>query len=115
MQLWCPRERARMHLTHVFSGESARRSIARTEGRADMSESLIDLKGRVVIVAGAAGGGIGTHATKLAARAGATVIAVSRSTAKLDKDIAPLAKQGLSVVPVAADVSTDEGVATALD
>ena len=80
-----------------------------------MSEGLINLEGRVVIVAGAAGGGIGTHITRLAPRAGATVIAVSRSTAKLEKDIAPLAKQGLSVIPLAADVSTDEGVAAALD
>ena len=79
-----------------------------------MSENMIDLDGRVVIVAGAAGGGIGTTITRMAASAGATVIAVSRSTAKLEKDIAPLAKHGLSVVPVAADVSTDDGVATAL-
>jgi NAD(P)-dependent dehydrogenase (short-subunit alcohol dehydrogenase family) len=80
-----------------------------------MSEHSIELEGRVVIVAGAAGGGIGTTVTRLAARAGATVIAVSRSEAKLERDIAPLAKQGLSVIPVAADVSTDEGVAAALE
>ncbi|HET8934018.1 MAG TPA: SDR family oxidoreductase [Polyangiales bacterium] len=75
----------------------------------------IDLSGRVVIVAGAAGGGIGTQVTALAARAGATVIAVSRSTAKLERDISPLKAQGLSVQPVAADISTDEGIATALE
>jgi NAD(P)-dependent dehydrogenase (short-subunit alcohol dehydrogenase family) len=75
---------------------------------------MIDLQGRIVIVAGAAGGGIGTQVVSLAARAGATVIAVSRSKAKLERDIAPLAAQGLSVVPVAADVSTDEGVASAI-
>jgi NAD(P)-dependent dehydrogenase (short-subunit alcohol dehydrogenase family) len=80
-----------------------------------MAENLIDLQGRIVIVAGAAGGGIGTHVVSLAARAGATVIAVSRSKAKLERDIAPLAAQGLSVVPVAADVSTDEGVAAAIN
>jgi NAD(P)-dependent dehydrogenase (short-subunit alcohol dehydrogenase family) len=80
-----------------------------------MAENLIDLQGRIVIVAGAAGGGIGTKVVGLAARAGATVIAVSRSAAKLERDIAPLAAQGLSVVPVAADVSTDEGVASAIN
>jgi NAD(P)-dependent dehydrogenase (short-subunit alcohol dehydrogenase family) len=79
-----------------------------------MAENMIDLQGRIVIVAGAAGGGIGTQVVSLAARAGATVIAVSRSKAKLERDIAPLAAQGLSVVPVAADVSTDEGVASAI-
>lgn len=80
-----------------------------------MDNDLIDLQGRVVIVAGAAGGGIGTNVVRLAARAGATVIAVSRSTAKLGRDIAPLAAEGLAVVPVAADVSTDDGVSTALE
>ena len=75
----------------------------------------IDLTGRVVIVAGAAGGGIGTQVTAMAARAGATVIAVSRSPAKLERDIAPLAAQGLSVQPLAADISTDEGVAAAIE
>ncbi len=43
------------------------------------------------------------------------MIAVSRSQANLDRHIAPLAAQGLKVVPVADDVSTDEGVATVLD
>lgn len=80
-----------------------------------MANDLIDLQGRVVIVAGAAGGGIGTNVVRLAATAGATVIAVSRSTAKLERDIAPLAAEGLAVVPVAADISTDAGVAAALD
>ena len=80
-----------------------------------MADKLIDLQGRTVIVAGAAGGGIGTQVVSLAARAGATVIAVSRSAAKLERDIAPLAAQGMSIVPVAADVSTDEGVASAIE
>jgi NAD(P)-dependent dehydrogenase (short-subunit alcohol dehydrogenase family) len=72
------------------------------------------LDGRIVIVAGAAGGGIGTTVTNMAARAGATVIAVSRSKANLDQHIAPLVAEGLSIVPVAADISTDEGVAAAM-
>jgi NAD(P)-dependent dehydrogenase (short-subunit alcohol dehydrogenase family) len=51
----------------------------------------------------------------MAARAGATVIAVSRSKENLDEHIAPLAQQGLPVVPVAADASTDEGIATVIE
>ena len=73
------------------------------------------LDGRIVIVAGAAGGGIGTTVTSLAARAGATVIAVSRSRENLDQHIAPLVAEGLSIVPVAADISTNEGVTTAME
>jgi len=80
-----------------------------------MEKDLLRLDGRIVIVAGAAGGGIGTTVTSMVARAGATVIAVSRSRANLDRHIAPLIAQGLSIVPVAADVSTDEGVAAAME
>ena len=75
-----------------------------------MEQDLLSLAGRIVVVAGATGGGIGTTVTRMVAQAGATVIAVSRSQAKLDRDIAPLVAQGLSIVPVAADASTDEGV-----
>ncbi len=84
---------------------------------ADQSSHLghLSLEGRVVVVSGAGGGGIGTTVTAMAARAGATVIAVSRSRRNLDEHIAPLAADGLPVVPVAADASTDEGVATVLD
>lgn len=73
------------------------------------------LDGRIVVVSGAGGGGIGTTVTRLAAEAGATVVAVSRSKDNLDQHVAPLARQGLSVVPVAADASTDDGIATVLD
>ena len=76
---------------------------------------LLSLDGRIVVVSGAAGGGIGTTVTDLVARAGATVVAVSRSADNLDEHIGPLVAQGLPIVPVAADVSTDEGIATALD
>jgi NAD(P)-dependent dehydrogenase (short-subunit alcohol dehydrogenase family) len=79
------------------------------------SDAKLRLDGRIVIVAGAAGGGIGTTVTAEVARAGATVIAVSRSRAKLEQHIAPMIKQGLAVIPVAADVSTDEGVAEAME
>jgi NAD(P)-dependent dehydrogenase (short-subunit alcohol dehydrogenase family) len=79
-----------------------------------MEWNPLKLDGRIVIVAGAAGGGIGTTVTSMAARAGATVIAVSRSKANLDQHIAPLMAEGLSIVPVAADISTHEGVAATM-
>jgi len=80
-----------------------------------VEENLLNLGGRVVIVSGAAGGGIGTTITQMLARAGATVIAVSRSEANLDRHIGPLVAEGLAVVPVAADASTEDGVAAAMD
>ena len=75
---------------------------------------LASLAGRIVVVSGAGGGGIGTTVTTMAARAGATVIAVSRSQDNLDQHVGPLRDGGLSVVPVAADASTDEGIATVM-
>jgi 3-oxoacyl-[acyl-carrier protein] reductase len=78
-------------------------------------DDLLKLDGRIVVVSGAGGGGIGTTITRMAAQAGATVGAVSRSKENLDEHVAPLAKQGLSVVPVAADASTDEGIAAVMD
>lgn len=76
---------------------------------------LLSLEGRIVVVSGAGGGGIGTTVTRLAAEAGATVIAVSRSKGNLDTHVTPLADRGLPVIPVAADASTDEGIETVLD
>ena len=76
---------------------------------------LLGLAGRVIVVSGAGGGGIGTTITRMAAQAGATVVAVSRSKENLDEHVAPLAEEGLSVVPVSADASTDEGIATVMD
>jgi len=76
---------------------------------------LLTLDGRVVVVSGAGGGGIGTTVTRMAAEAGATVVAVSRSQANLDEHVAPLAAAGLAVVPVAADASTDDGIATVIE
>jgi NAD(P)-dependent dehydrogenase (short-subunit alcohol dehydrogenase family) len=78
-------------------------------------DDLLRLDGRIVVVSGAGGGGIGTTVTRMAAQAGATVVAVSRSKENLDEHVAPLAQQGLSVVPVSADASTDDGVAAVLD
>ncbi len=72
---------------------------------------LLGLDGRTVIVSGAAGGGIGTSVVNLVARAGATVIAVSRSSQNLETHIGPLVAEGLPIVPLAADASNDDGIA----
>ncbi len=63
-------------------------------------DSSLSLDGRVVVVSGAGGGGIGTTVTRMAAEAGATVVAVSRSQDNLDTHVAPLADKGLNVVTV---------------
>ena len=76
---------------------------------------LLSLAGRIVVVSGAGGGGIGTTVTRLAAEAGATVIAVGRSRENLDTHVGPLAEQGLAVQPVVADAATDDGIATVLE
>ena len=78
-------------------------------------DNPLSLDGRVVVVSGAGGGGIGTTVTLMAAEAGATVIAVSRSKENLDEHVAALAEQGLAVTPVAADASTDEGIASVIE
>ncbi len=80
-----------------------------------MEHGFLGLDGRVVIVSGAAGGGIGTAVTSMVARAGATVIAVSRSPENLGKHVEPLVSEGLPVVPVAADASTDDGIASVME
>jgi NAD(P)-dependent dehydrogenase (short-subunit alcohol dehydrogenase family) len=80
-----------------------------------MDQSLLKLDGRIVVVTGAAGGGIGTSVTRRLAEVGATVVAVSRSQEKIDKNIAPLVARGLSIMPVVADVSTDAGVAATME
>ena len=78
-------------------------------------KNLLQLDGRIVVVAGAAGGGLGTAVTRMAAEAGATVIGVSRGQENLDQHLGPMVSEGLSVIPVAADVETDEGVATVME
>src|ERR1700730_12977240 len=77
--------------------------------------TLLGLAGRIVVVPCAGGGGIGTPVTAMTARAGATVIAVSRSKENLDEHVVPLARQGLAVIPVAADATTDEGTAVVIE
>jgi NAD(P)-dependent dehydrogenase (short-subunit alcohol dehydrogenase family) len=74
----------------------------------------LNFDGRIIVVSGAAGGGIGTTTTRMLAEAGATVIAVSRSQSNIDTHLGPLVKQGLKIVPVAADAETDEGIAKAM-
>jgi len=78
-------------------------------------DNLIGLERRVVVVAGAAGGGIGTTVTRMVAEAGATVVAVSRSKENLADHITPLIERGLSIVPVAADVATEDGIDAAIE
>ncbi|HEY7053901.1 MAG TPA: SDR family oxidoreductase [Mycobacterium sp.] len=78
-------------------------------------DDLLRLDGRIVVVSGAGGGGIGTTVTKLVAQAGAVVVAVSRSKENLDEHVGPLTRQGLPVVPVAADASTDDGIAAVIE
>ncbi|OBH15803.1 SDR family NAD(P)-dependent oxidoreductase [Mycobacterium sp. E3247] len=80
-----------------------------------MTGDLLSLDGRIVVVSGAAGGGIGTTVTRVVAEAGATVIAVSRGRENLDRHLGPLLAAGLSVVPVVADASTEDGVRTTID
>ena len=55
-----------------------------------------------------------TAVTRLAAQAGATVLAVSRSADNLNEHVAPLIGPGMDISTVTADVATDEGIATTL-
>lgn len=80
-----------------------------------MTDDFFGLAGRVVIVSGAGGGGIGTAVTRLVAQAGATVLGVSRGAENLAKHVEPLAAEGLRVIPVQADAATDEGVTAVLE
>lgn len=80
-----------------------------------MTDDLLSLAGRVVVIAGAAGGGIGTTVTRLVAQAGATVVAVSRGQDNLDLHLDPLIAEGLPMVPVAADIATDDGIGATMD
>ncbi|PEQ13593.1 hypothetical protein B2G71_04480 [Novosphingobium sp. PC22D] len=77
-----------------------------------MSENLLRLDGLKVIVTGAAGRGIGTQITRLAAQAGASVLAVDNSLERIASDLAPLREEeGLSVHPIRADILAEDGVA----
>lgn len=80
-----------------------------------MAANLPSLDGRVVVVSGAGGGGIGTAVTRMVARAGATVIAADSSQRNIDQDIAPLVAEGLAIVPVLADALSEVGVAAVME
>lgn len=80
-----------------------------------MEQGLLNLDGRIVIVSGAAGGGIGTAVTRLVANAGGTVIAVDNVPEKIARDLMPLVESGLPVVPLLADALTEEGVAAIME
>ena len=80
-----------------------------------MSNNLLQLDGRIVVVAGAGGGGLGTAVTRLAAEAGATVIGVSRRQSNLDQHLGPMIAEGLKVIPVAADLETEAGIAATME
>lgn len=70
----------------------------------------IRLDGRLVVVSGAGGGGIGSATARAMAEAGAAVLAVDRDDAPLEQLAADLAADGLSILPVVCDITTDEGV-----
>jgi NAD(P)-dependent dehydrogenase (short-subunit alcohol dehydrogenase family) len=71
----------------------------------------IRLDGRVVVVSGAGGGGIGSMTARAMAEAGATVLGVDIRSEPLDALQADLAADGLGIVPLVADAGTDEGLA----
>ena len=72
-----------------------------------MQQNLLQLDGRIVIVAGAGGGGLGTTVTRLAANAGATVIGVSRRKENLDEH---LGRSAAAVVDGGASPIEDDGL-----
>lgn len=76
---------------------------------------LLDLEGRIVIVAGAGGGGMGTVISRLVAEAGATVIALDRSPESLEQHIEPMIAQGMPIVPHVADIGSEDGISSVMD
>ncbi|HEV2310159.1 MAG TPA: SDR family NAD(P)-dependent oxidoreductase [Acidimicrobiia bacterium] len=69
-----------------------------------MVDEWLGLDGRVVIVAGAGGGGIGTAVSRFIAEAGADVVAVDRDAERLHITEAALADAGRACRAVVADV-----------
>lgn len=80
-----------------------------------MIAERLRLDGRTVIVAGAGGGGIGSHTARAMAEAGANVVAVDIVPAALDPVVAELTATGYAVTPLVADARTDDGVASIVD
>jgi 3-oxoacyl-[acyl-carrier protein] reductase len=67
-------------------------------------DEWLGLDQRVVVVAGAGGGGIGTAVCRLVGAAGAQIVAVDRDPARLAVTEAALDEIGAAYVPVVADV-----------
>lgn len=76
-----------------------------------MIQDMCRLDGCTVIVAGAGGAGMGTAVTRIVAEAGATVVAVDNDPGRIERDIRPLIDTGLAIIPVVADVLSEEGIA----
>jgi NAD(P)-dependent dehydrogenase (short-subunit alcohol dehydrogenase family) len=76
-----------------------------------MSQSPMELRGRVAIVTGAGGeGGIGECTARLLAEAGARVVLADLSSSKLEKTASGLIKEGLEVAQCATDISDERSV-----
>lgn len=80
-----------------------------------MEQPKVDLSGRVVVVSGAGGGGIGSAITRWVAGAGATVIAVDVKAERLLPQVESWQAEGLAVTAVLADVLAEEGIATVIE
>ena len=76
--------------------------------------TLLKLDGRIVVVSGAAGGGSGPPSPHGRPRRGDRDRG-EPLRANLDRHIGPLMSQGLSIVPLAADAQTEQGVAAVMD
>jgi NAD(P)-dependent dehydrogenase (short-subunit alcohol dehydrogenase family) len=76
-----------------------------------MIAERIRLDGRVAVVAGAGGGGIGSQTVRALAEAGAHVVAVDLRAEPLDELDALLGPDGITFTRVVADATTDDGVA----
>jgi 3-oxoacyl-[acyl-carrier protein] reductase len=73
----------------------------------------IRLDGKVVVVSGAGGGGIGTATVRAMGEAGAAVVGVDLTHERLEPTTAAL--EGIGFTAVTADVTTDAGVAHVIE
>lgn len=79
-----------------------------------MSEISSNLRGKVALVTGAAGPGLGYSSARLLARSGADVVIADRSVRRVDDAVARLAAEvpDVQVVPLVVDVSDEAAVAS---
>lgn len=75
-----------------------------------MITDKLRLDGRVVVVAGAGGGGIGAESVRAACEAGAHVVAVDIAEDAMAGIVGDLQAAGHGVTPVVADLRTPEGI-----